>query len=943
MKNNIVKSLFLVLCSASLLLTSCNHAGEKVKPVEPDVPGGEMENPEDILDEFDFKPTNPVDYSDKAYYYSDHINDVDPTFRLIVSPNPDLLSTEQTSALTSFAHNLKAGISIVDTKGNEIELMVQQHEDEFVSLSPTGNSAYEPGVVYTATMLNASVVFKDKDPNIRTLYFDIKRDDAFTYEIADNLKYFNVNKVVAFAPDEYVEMDPASEEAKQWFETHTYEMIYANNDFSKLKEGENFAVCPFKNNKPELDDKNSFYGKFVSSTKVNNGYKVVYKNADLTEIYKNKDGKLSLDVYSNEKEVSEFRDVKLKFNEDDFRDYIANDPQYRRLAHAVSIAAGYGLDSPTKYDVLTHLSFAPSFAWNAPKFVFQITVSGSVPINDDHTAAIKLEFTYQYISEMSAGGSVEVETFLGIPYWIEVKNEVTQKITHRINVKIALMRNFKPDEEDTSDMKKMVKKAYDKLENDPAYFMDRTGDKASTSGNEKFFPIAELNFPFGGIFSLYISLDLHLTLDLRVVLEYSYVNEHVQRVLSFTTSDGVKNTTNADTVSCDSHTIDLLGGIGIQLGFLIRAGLCITGLSKLVGIGFSVEAGVYADFKGMVGVTWGSGDQVRFVGGVDLDIGIYGQLSAFLDILVVHLKYDFVKGKLSFFGFKKAFSIIDLYAPDEINISQHVTDIAALGLLTVKTFNVSEMAVDVRTFMLNDEVNVEMDKDSEKVHPISMTSDSPYLIVDEQMSTLVLAQYVPASFDAHVTVKANDAFTYLLDGEPLEKTVTVHYNSTNAKEVSIKGLTDVFKVDKGKTFTLPSLHKDSTLGDKYNAKLKYDDHFNLVPDGNFNYDDTYYDFVGFSDGEHTYNAGDVITVGDKNITIVPILKVIIYHTATFYNGKGQVIWTSRVREFTDAVAPSMDLVMQGMDGYTFYGWDRDFKNLSEDINVYGIYYKGETL
>lgn len=942
MKNNIVKSLFLVLCSASLLLASCNHAGEKVKPVEPDVPGGEMENPEDILDDFDFKPTNPADYSDKAYYYSDHINDVEPTFRLMVSPNPDLLTAEQTAALTTFAHNLKAGISIADTKGNEIELMVQQHEDEFVSLSPTGNSAYEPGVVYTATMLNASVVFKDKDPNIRTLYFDIKRENAFTYNVADDLKYFNVNKVVTFAPDEYVELDPASEEAKEWFNNHTYEMVYASDEFSKLKEGDNFAICPFKNGKPEMDDKNSFYGKFVSSSKANNGYKVTYKNANLAEIFQSKDGKLGLDVNANEQEISEFRDVRTTFDKEAFKQYIVNDPQYRRLAHAASIVAGNDVNAPTKYDVLTHATISPSFAWNAPKFVFQVVVGGTIPINDDKTAAIKIEFTYQYISVMSAGGSVEVETFLGVPYWIEAKSEMSQTITHKFSFKIALMRNFKPEEQDTSDMKKMIKEAYDKLENDPAYFMDRTEDKAATSGNEKFFPIAELNFPFGGIFSLYISLDLHLTLDLRVILEYNYVNEHTQRVLNFSTSDGVKNTTNTDTVSCDCHTIDLLGGIGVQLGFLVRAGLCITGLSKIFGMGFSVEAGIYADFKGMVGVTWGSDLDARFVGGIDLDVGIYGQMSAFIDFLIFHPKYDFVKGKLSFFGFKKAFSIIGLFGPDEINITQPVTDISSLGLLTAKTFDVSNMSVDIQSFKLSDEVNIEQDKKSKKVHPLTMTSDSPYLVVNEATDTLMLAQYVPASFTAHLTIKVDQSFTYLLDGDdPLTKVVTVHYNSLNAKEVSIKGVTDTFKVDKGKTFTLPTLHSDTTLGDKYNAKLKFDDHFNLISDGNFNYDDTYYDFAGFSDGEHTYNPGDIITVGDKNITIVPILKVIIYHTATFYNGKGQVISVSRVREYTDAVAPSMEQIMQGMDGYIFYGWDRDFKNLSEDINVYGIYYKGE--
>ena len=78
MKNKFAKTILLLISSMGILLTSCSK-GEKTKPVEPDVPG-EMEDPESILDEFDFQPTNPIDLSDKVYYYNDHINDAKPEF-----------------------------------------------------------------------------------------------------------------------------------------------------------------------------------------------------------------------------------------------------------------------------------------------------------------------------------------------------------------------------------------------------------------------------------------------------------------------------------------------------------------------------------------------------------------------------------------------------------------------------------------------------------------------------------------------------------------------------------------------------------------------------------------------------------------------------------------------------------------------------------------------
>ena len=935
MKNKFSKSLFLVLSTFGLLITSCSNSGKIIRPVEPETPG-EMEDPESILDDFPYEPTNPINFDDKAYYYNDHINDVDPNFKLIVAINPELDNIAQFNALNYFNAHLNTSISITDRQGLEIDLATIQREDT-IELYPM-NDLFIPGEVYVARLLTDTVVYKDKDPKIKKLYFDVKEENNLTYEISNDVKYFDISKVVQFAPDEYVEMDPASEEAKEWFENHTYDLIYATNEFSSLREGDNFAVCPFKNNKPTLDDRNSFYGCYVSSTKVQNGYKVTYKNADLSEIYKDNEGNLAFKVNVNEEEVKEFRDVHTTFDEEGIKEEIANDPQYQRLVRAALIANGRD-SNVTKYDVLNMLRIEPSFSWSAPKFVIQIKVTLNIPINEAKTAALYIEVCYQYISELSAGGSVEVKKFLGVPYWIEAKSEVTQTVTHKFTFKIGLMRNFKPDDVDTSDMKKMIKNAYQKLEDDPAYFMDRRDDDYKTSGNERIFPIAELNFPFGGYFSLFVSLDVHLTLDLRVLLEYNYVNQHTSRILSFSTSDGVENTANTDSVSCYSHTIDLLGGAGVQLGLLLRAGLCVTGLSKLFGMGFSFEGGIYADFKGMVGVTWGS-EETRFVGGVDLDIGIYGQISAFIDFLVFHPKYDFAKGKKSFFGYDVPYTIINLYAPDEINIDREVTDISSTSLLTVQTFSVSEMAVDIKNLKLTDEVKVQKGTETKYVKPLTMTSDSSYLIVDEETNTLMLPQYVPTSFTAHLTITVNWNLTYLFDaGEPLTKTVTVNYNSAKAREVSIKGVTDVFKVDQGRTFKLPDLKVDTSAGDKYSCKLKYNDHFDVVPDCEFTYDNTYYDFVGFSDGEHIFEPGTEITVGENNIVITPILKVIIYHTATFYNGKGEVISVSRVREFNDAIEPTMEQIMNNMDGYVFYGWDRSFKNLSEDIKVYGIYYK----
>ncbi len=930
----------LLAATTVFLLAACSNGAKPSSPEK--VP--EVKDPESILKDLDFKPIDPINYDDKAYYYSDHINKVDPEFELLLTANPELENSEKVAI-----------ISTINENGLEDDIIIQNNFDcESIDLDYTytpgeteckiipGNGLYRKGLIYTAELANQNLCFKGKSPTIRKLYFDIEREDTFVYKLSKDLKYFDASKVLKEADLDTTDIaDPNSEEAKQWFENTTYELIYATDEFKSLKEGDNFAICPFKAGKPAMDQKNSYYGKFVKNEKVSNGYKVTYKNVDLHEIYKDKNGNEALDIYLNEQKAKEFRDVALRFDKEQFKKDLINDRSINRLVDA-SLIATKNPTNATKYDILTAITINPTFSWDAPKFVFQLEAGVNIPINEAKTSALQITITYQYISTLSTGASYKLKKFLGIPYWLIVQGDVTQEVEQRVGFSIALMRNFTPDEKDTSDMKQMVKEAYNKLENDPAYFMVKDDDEYSTTANDRLIPIAALNIPFGGIFSFFVEFDIHLTMDFRILFEYNYYKTYTERVLSYSSDDGVENTSNTESVSVSAHQIDLLGQLSFQIGLQIRVGLCITGLEKIFGFGLIFEGGVYVDLKGMVGITWGDNQQTQFVGGVNLDIGLYGVISAYADILCCHPKYDFAKGKLPFFEYTRPFSIIDLMGPDSIDINEKITYLETTNILMTKVFSVEEMKIAVKGFAANDTVETKIPgaDEPQQTKPLIIEDDSPYLEIDEANNNIVVSENCPAAFTAHITITANDEFTYLLDDEPLSKVVTVNYHSKDAHKVSIKGASNTIEVEKGKTIHLPHLVSFQGKGDKMESSLEYDDTFG-IKEGEFVYDATYYDFVCFTDGTNNYNPGDTITVGDNDIVLTPVVKVIIYYTATFYNGKGQVISTSRVREKTDAVAPSEQQIMQGMEGYTFYGWDRTFTYLTEDIDVYGIYYKVE--
>ena len=931
---------FLVGCTTLFLLVACGGKNQPSKPDDPQVDN----DPESILKDLDFKPTAPINLDKQAYYNSDHINDVEPTFTLKLGANPGIGKLKQDQVFSNVdSAQFREGIRIKSNKGQQVDFICNVDSEKNQCEIAPANGVFLRGLIYTCAIDNEDICFLDKNPVIRTIHFDVHRDDNYVYQLSKDLKYFDCSKVLREAPQDSTEIeDPNSEEAKNWFENTTYDLIYADDSFSKLKEGDNFAICPFKGGKPAMDDKNSYFCKFVKNEKIDGGYKVTYKNVDLHEIYKDENGNESLDVYFNERKVTEFRDVVSRFDEEEFKETLRNDLGYQRLIHAAIIATDRQNDVTT-YDVLTHIQVIPTFSWSAPKYVFQLEAFVFFPINDAGTASIKIGLTYQYISEISAGASYELETFMGIPYWINVKGALTQTITNKVSVDIALMRSFTPEEQDTSDMKEMVKKAYDKLENDPAYFMMKTDDEYSTSGNERLVPICAINFPFASIFSFYVELDIHLVMDFRIMFEYNYVKTYTQRVLNYTTDDGVENTANTDSISAYAHSIELLGELSYQIGIQLRVGFCITGLEKLFGLGVYFEGGLYFDLKGMVGISWGSDDDVRFIGGVDIDIGLYGVIAGYVDILCCHPKYEFAKGKLPLIGYNKPYSIIGLMTPDTIDISEKVTPLETTNLLMTKIFRIEDMKVDIIPIKPDDEIEITVPLEgSKKIKPIDVQVDSPYIEIKD--NNIVVADICPPVFTAHVTITANEGLTYLLDGEPLTKTVTINYRSKDAHDVSIKGISNVLSVEKGRTVRLPSLKSVEGWDEKMECSLEYDDSFGIKR-GEFKYDATYYDFVCFTDGINNYYPDSQgvfhtdITLGGADLVLSPVVKKIIYHTASFYNGKGEVIKVSKVRENTDAIEPTMEEIMAGMEGYTFYGWDRDFTHLTEDINVYGIYYK----
>ena len=79
----------------------------------------------------------------------------------------------------------------------------------------------------------------------------------------------------------------------------------------------------------------------------------------------------------------------------------------------------------------------------------------------------------------------------------------------------------------------------------------------------------------------------------------------------------------------------------------------------------------------------------------------------------------------------------------------------------------------------------------------------------------------------------------------------------------------------------------------------------------------------------------------ENITVINgkvYVNVGNTHTVTFYDINGSVVSTQTVEDGGAATAPTLDrVVMQENGPYIFYGWDVEFDNVTEDIEVHPLY------
>ena len=934
-----ISKIFLGILCLGLSLSGCSRGGGFEPTPDPDTPGTG-----DIFDPIDLGPGQEIE--DRTHYYSNQDYDVSPDYKLKVTIEGDPSSFEYASSKQRLLQTSKRrfrspeedSFVIQNDEGETYNTVVTEKRDEdgtYYEITPQGGT-YEEGSIMSVKVNDPNINFKGKDPSMETLYFNIAAPEQNYMHISKDVPFFSIDKVVSFpVPDaDYPEItDLDSEEAAEFFETATYHFIYQDNSFSYLNENKQFGVSVINNGTPDLRNDNTFYGRFVKCEPEGNYCKVTYKNADLSEIFKDdQTGDTAFSVYQHEDDA-EMKNIKILAENGALEKALKDLDSIKKLSAAVGEVVG-----SEAADILSKFSVDVSFSCKDNTLNIQIKLSGTYRFESDPNLAIQVTLVFQWAIGFDADGGVKIKKFLGVPYKLKAYGTVTKTTDFTFQLQIKLMHAFDPQKPDERSIKDQIKDAYSKLENDPAYFMPRTDKDPVYTANHISQPLCSLDVPFGYIFDFHIGLSFEFTLDLNIMFQYGYHSHTVEKMLAFSTSDGIENTSNATEQSCSTHTLDLGGNLYIEAGLRLTISIGICGLKNLFTLGAYVEGGLYLDLKAMGGVSFGEDQQTTFYGGFSFQFGLYGKIEGFMDFLFVfHPKFTFAKEKLPLIGFSIPITIMDLFSED-ITTSQKTLNIDDTKLLTGKCFDPNTFAISIKTFHLYDRYD---SFDSEKKQPIKLTTDSEFISFDEASNSINVSNKAPAHFSCAITAIVEEDYASSFYGST-SKTINFTYTSENARRIIIGDDGPEFYLETGDVFFFPYPDKDSTLGDKqYFYEQSYQSDYSTIS-FKYTYDDTYYDLVSFTDGKHEYYPGDAYVVQNSDVRITVRLHVIIYYTVNWYRGDMSLIKSAVVKEKTDATEFAPTPEECAMEGWLFYGWDRDFTFIDEDTNIYGIYVKGST-
>ena len=862
---------------AVLILASCSNKKKEEEDTNKkgDIDVRLVESIDFGNDELNYKDV-PIENPD---YFQSTFMDVDPEF---------VFTVQATSAMLS-AIELNNSVVATTAGGDNVELVFSTvNNSEYVLYDVKAKDGYEPGAAYTVSINNNdSLLFFNKSPEIRKLIFTVEREDSnvLEYRTTDDngipYKKYDIDKVSHF---------------EGFGDYNTY--LYYDGDLNSST-GD---VVIFTNGKTGQEE-DTIYIKIKAIDREENRYKITYESPSVAEVFND------VDIHVNHKDADVERDFTLNDIEEIARQIKYSDTA---LMYCYAVADKYDF-LPQLGDFIDNVSFDVSFKGLGNGITLGIQASYTHTTEAGWRVCLSLKF--QWTKTFTASGDVKTKSFLGIPYDVDMNCAVGSDETFTFQFCVT-KKNKKfidhnvddtPKDLDLSKAKQAVEEMKDRY-----YELDDLGYKKDiVIGDTIMINIGHLSLYFG---YLSIDIDVYACMKLQsdVTLGVSYTYSSHQVLVNYSTANDSSGGGSGDAgvspseVSSKILNAYICGDFSIELYLKLRVTAYVTGLKPLANIGVDADAGVYLDVSGIgcAGYNFTTGD---FDGnlGATVEFGAFFRASLNVNLLFVfHWSWELCNFKAPFFKLGYKYDVRDMASTDTIELTQKETDISKTNLLVFNALDGKGLAVVNKQFSYDEEV-VYFDSVFLK-HPgkywlfPEISSNSDYIEIKN--GKIIVKDNAPAEINAkiNVTVRTSPFTTSTY-------TANVHYIAQDARFVTFDGANRT-AYHPGEKIVFPN------AGGREG-----------------------YIFRGFMlNGEMVdYRSGITMGTEDLNFTTYYIEDKV--YTVTFYDGFNNLVSTQHVNALESAVAPEASVRDVNMEGYTFVCYDKQFNEITCDMEIHAIY------
>ena len=520
---------------------------------------------------------------------------------------------------------------------------------------------------------------------------------------------------------------------------------------------------------------------------------------------------------------------------------------------------------------------------------------------------------------------------MGVPYWADLAVDISEvvDVSYRFSIVVGdtiPVAGNEPDDDlfqSLSDYTHSQADDFNDADKKMQTIKDSGKDGVKFDGKTLTIKLGTGRFPIGSIFDVFLDFNFTLRLEATVMLSMSYTEHSQNSIISYRSGDEDKSSHSVSELSSSSKTLMLIGQLGIDVGLFFRFGIGICGLEDYISFSINANVGIYLTFGGYGMWTWSktpSGRKFEGHGGLIFEVGWFATVGIELKLFFVDLSCDFVSIRQPFYTTTNDQYFISppIIEDNIIHLETHKVPVKDLGLLTFNTFSATFMKPSIQSFDPEVELDYEDDYGEDqhgKVFDFHFRSgqyiryDSGYFIIKDDC---------PAKFTDTLYVDVPKSLYEIPEGQSHFIEVTIDFYDIQSRPVYFDDeLLGYFRY--GDTIEIPGRPEDrESQGYRFYGWYCQEN-------------DSYYgqgeDFiVPLASEEH------------KRLDLTSYYYPIVYHTVTFYDGLGNVIWTGQVEEGLDAVEPNeedRDSLMP--EEAIFVGWSTSFTNIYYDTEVYAIY------